>query len=317
MIWLSWRQQRTETLIAAALIALLAALVAPAALHLAALYTRDDIAHCVGRQTAACQQALSNFGGSAGFVRSVTGWFNLVPGLIGVALSAPLLLDVESGTIRLAWTQSVTRRRWLRTKLAFTVLTALVAASVLSLLFTWYRTPLDRVYGRFDTSSFDLEGSVPFAYVLFALGLALAAGVVWRRTAPAIVVGFAGYVASRLFVDGWLRQRFVTPLSATWAPHSRGPSLTRAWVISEGPSDRAGHAFTGGFAVLKHCARAGQNVKMLDPHCLMRYGAGYNHAVWQPASRFWEFQGIETALFGGVAVLLLAVAAVILSRRAA
>jgi hypothetical protein len=34
----------------------------------------------------------------------------------------------------------------------------------------------------------------------------------------------------------------------------------------------------------------------------------YNLAVFQPASRFWLFQGIETAIFGGLALILLAFA---------
>jgi hypothetical protein len=158
--------------------------------------------------------------------------------------------------------------------------------------------------------------------VLFALALALAVGVVLRRTAPAIVVGFAAYVGARIFVQAWLRQRFVTPLSATWGPSSKTPKLVgphaRDWILSEVPSDRAGHPFTGNVEVLQSCARnLGNGIKALDPHCLVRHGAGYNHAVWQPASRFWEFQGIETALFGGAAVLLLAFAAWWLDRRAA
>ncbi len=40
-------------------------------------------------------------------------------------------------------------------------------------------------------------------------------------------------------------------------------------------------------------------------------------AVYQPASRFWLFQGIETALFGGVALVLIAFAAWWLHERAA
>ena len=44
-------------------------------------------------------------------------------------------------------------------------------------------------------------------------------------------------------------------------------------------------------------------------NCLAEHGAGYMHAVFQPASRFWELQGIETALFGGTALLLIAFAA--------
>jgi hypothetical protein len=318
MIWLSWRQQRTETVISAAILALLTALLVPSGLHLASMYDHQGIAHCIGRQTEACSQAISNFGASAGFVRSLVagGWLNLAPGLIGVALAAPLLLDLEHGTIRLAWTQSVTRRRWLGTKLAVTLATALAAGGAFTLLFTFYDRPLDRVYGPFDY--FGFEGVAPLAYVLFALAIAFAVGVLWRRTALAVLVGFAAYVASRLFVQSWLRQRFEAPLSATYGPHAAGPSLTRAWVLWQGPSDKAGHPFSGGFGVLQSCARnLGGGAKGLDPHCLLRHGAGYNHVVYQPAGRFWEFQGIESALFGGVALLLLAFAAVWLVRRPA
>jgi hypothetical protein len=312
VIWLSWRQQRTETLITGALLAVLAAAFIPMGIHLSDLFTQQEIARCIGHDTPACHQAIANFGSRAGILQSLSagggGWFNLVPGLIGVALATPLLLDLENGTIRLAWTQSVTRRRWIETKLAVTIATVVLAAGALSLLFMWYRAPLDRLYGRFD--AFDLEGTVPLSYALFALGLALAVGVVWRRTALAMVVGFGAYVGSRVFVDSWLRQRFVSPLVATWGPPSQGPNLTRAWLLFEGPSDRAGHLFRGNSMVLESCSRmVGKGVKGLDPACLRRHGAGYNHVIWQPASRFWEFQGIETALFGGVALVLLAFAA--------
>jgi hypothetical protein len=322
VIWLSWRQQRIETLITAAILALLGAAFVPMGIHLADLLTQQHIAGCVGHDTPACQQAIANFGSRAGILRSLTagGWFNLIPGLIGVALAAPLLLDLENGTIRLAWTQSVTRRRWLTTKLAVTLTTALAAAVAFSALFTWYQRPLDRVYGRFD--DFDFQGIVPLGYVLFGGARAQAHGVLLRRTAPAIVVAFAVYVGARVFVQAWLRQRFLTPLSATWGPNSNTPKLfgphARDWILSETPSNKAGHPFTGDVGVLNSCARnLGNGVKSLDPHCLLRHGAGYTHAVWQPASRFWEFQAIETALFGGIALLLLAFAAWWLQNRTA
>ena len=43
--------------------------------------------------------------------------------------------------------------------------------------------------------------------------------------------------------------------------------------------------------------------------CLVERAAVYSHAVYEPASRFWLFQGIETAMFGGVALVLVAFAA--------
>ncbi len=312
MIWLSWRQQRTETLLALVLIGLLAALCIPAAIHLASLYTHDGIAACVNRQTSACRSAIESFAGHAGVLRDLAGgWLNLVPGLIGVALAAPLVLDLEQGTATFAWTQGVTRARWLASRLGLAVVTALAAGGAYSLLLGWYRVPLDKVFGPFSDGAFDGQGIVPLAYVLFGFALGLAVGVVLRRTAPAIVVAFVAYVAGRIFVQSHLRQRFATPLTATWGPRSQGPSsLQRAWILFEGPSNRAGHVFSGSFQLLSRCASGGAGgLKSVNQSCLARLGAGYNHAIYQPASRFWEFQVIETALFAGVALLLMAFAA--------
>lgn len=310
MIWLSWRQQRIETLIAAVLLATLAVAFIPAGIHAADLFTQQHIGLCVDRYTQACQFTVGRFANKAGFVRSLLegGWLNLIPGLIGVSLAAPLLLELENGTTKLAWTQSVTRRRWLATKGSVALSTALTAGVGFGLLFTWYQRPFDRIWGRWD--EFGFEGIVPIAYILFGLGLALAIGVLLRRGAAGMVVAFGAYVAARLFVQNWLRQRFVTPLSATWGLHASGPNVSHAWVISEGPSDRAGHIFNGSSAIFQECARPGPNgAKGLDPACMTRHGAGFTHILYQPASRFWEFQGIETALFGGVALLLIAFAA--------
>ena len=126
------------------------------------------------------------------------------------------------------------------------------------------------------------------------------------------MVAFAGYFAARIFVDTWLRQRYLSPLSATWRvtlssvpglpkPEQLGhapANLHHAWVIDQYPSDRLGHHV----AMLSGpCVRGvGSAVKCAAPQ-----GALYTHAVYQSANRFWVFQGIETALFGGVAVALI------------
>jgi hypothetical protein len=307
-----------ETLITAALLATLAAAFIPAGIHAADLFAQQHIGHCVNRATDACRLVVGNFANRGGFVHSLLegGWLNLVPGLIGVALATPLLLDVENGTTRLAWTQSVTRERWITVKGSFAIGTVLLAGAAFGLLFTWYQRPFDRIWGHWD--EFGFEGIVPLGYTLFALGLALAIGVLLRRSAATLVVAFGAYVGARLFVQSWLRQRFVTPLSATWGLHASGPNVSHAWVITEGPSDRAGHLFSFNSNVIQSCARPGPNgAKGLDPACMARHGAGFTHVLYQPASRFWEFQGIETAIFGGTALVLLAFAAWWLQRRAA
>jgi hypothetical protein len=311
--WVRWRQQRTETLIAAGVLVLLAALLVPTGLHMASVYDRDGLASCTAQSSFNCNQTVNAFLQRFDALNSLIGWFNLIPGVIGILLAAPFILELENGTFKLCWTQSVTRRRWLAGKLGITVAAALLAALAMTALMTWWRSPLDHLQGRMQTSVFDFEGTVGFGYVLFALGLALAIGAVWRRAVPALIISFAGYIAARIFVQSWLRERYESPLSSTVAIAKRapGPNLTHAWILSEAPSDRTGHTLTQPvLSAIRSCASpATGGVKRIDPSCLGGRGGGYMHAVFQPASRFWLFQGIETALFGGIGLMCILFAA--------
>jgi hypothetical protein len=313
VIWVSWRQQRTETLIAAGVLILLAALLVPTGLHMASVYDRDGLAACSSQSTFGCNEAVAAFDRRFSGLYNLVGWFNLIPGVIGVLLAAPFILELESGTFKLCWTQSVTRRRWLIGKLGITVAAALLAALAMTALLTWWRGPLDRLRGRMSTNVFDFEGIVGFGYVLFALGLALAIGAIWRRAVPVLIIAFAGYTIARVFVQDWLRERYESPLSATWqeARHAPGPNLAHAWILDEAPSNRAGHTLSQpNLRAIQSCSGAVTGgVRRIDPSCLAARGGGYVHAVFQPASRFWLFQGIETALFGGVGVVCILFAA--------
>ena len=52
----------------------------------------------------------------------------VAPAVIGIFWGAPLVArELETGTYRLAWNQSVTRGRWLAAKLGFSVLATAVA----------------------------------------------------------------------------------------------------------------------------------------------------------------------------------------------
>jgi hypothetical protein len=309
MTWVSWRLQRTEALLTVAIIGLLAALLVPTGINMASVYDHDGLASCVGKNTSPCDEAIHVFTDRFAGVTGLVGWFNLVPGLIGILLAAPVLLDLENGTYRLAWTQSISRKRWLAGKLGMSVAVALLTAAASIVLLSWWRTALDHLNGRMNNDAFDFEGTVPFGYVLFTLGLALAVGVVWRRAVPALVVAFAAYIASRLFVEGWLRQRYEAPLTATWAARQNGPDLSHARLLNERPSDRLGHPLQSVHALRDCVSPLRKRLGSVDFACLAHKGAGYTHAVYQPASRFWAFQGIETALFGGAAVVLILFAA--------
>jgi hypothetical protein len=300
MLWVGWRQQRTETVIAAALLALLAVVLVPTGLQLASAYHSDGLAACLGAAPShGCQDAMDAFFGRFGHLSDLLAWMTLVPGVLGLLLAAPLVTQLEHGTHRLDWTQSITRGRWLAGKVGLAVATAVGGAILLTLLITWWRTPFAHLQGRVSNSTYDSEGTVVAAYALFALGLSAAIGVVWRKAVPSFAVGFAGYFAARLWVDTWLRQRLVKPVSLTWPIQRGGPNLNTAWVIEQYPVGRNGvglHQFS--------CQHNGGGA------CALPKGAvQFMHAVYHPASHFWALQIRETALFGVAGAALLAFAA--------
>ena len=52
--------------------------------------------------------------------------------------------------------------------------------------------------------------------------------------------------------------------------------------------------------------------------CIAKYGVGANNQdLFQPADRFWLFQGIETALFVALTIVLVLVAIHLIRRRTA
>jgi ABC-type transport system involved in multi-copper enzyme maturation permease subunit len=309
MTWVSWRLQRTETLIAFGIIGLLAALLVPTGIQMANAYHQDGLAACLTVNTPTCGNELADFQQRFQALTTLGNWFTLVPGLIGVLLAAPFILDLEHGTYRLAWTQSITRGRWLLGKLALPVATALVAAGALALLFAWWRTPNVHINGRLDTGNYDTTGTVVIGYTLFALGLALALGAVWRRAAASLTVAFVGYFAARIYVDYSLRNHLVSPLKATYRGAQQPSFLYNAHVLRVTGTDHGHQVFTGqnGSGFL------GGHVRVEAPGV----SKVVFHVVYQPVSHYWPLQLTETGLFAGLAACLILFAAWWTHQRAA
>lgn len=305
MTWVAWRLQRTETLIAAGILVLLAALLIPTGLSMAHAYSHDGLASCLAlNPSEGCNQTINNFESHYQSLTTLTNFFTLIPGIIGVALAAPFIFELEHGTYRLAWTQSITRNRWLAGKLALPIIGALLSAGVMIALMTWWRTPYVHLNGRLDNGVYDSEGTVVFGYTLFALGLALALGAVWRRASVAITVSFVGYFIARISVDTWLRDQLVSPLKITWKGFAQPLRLYHARVLTQNGVG----AIPNGVHISGHSIgiRPGANG-----------GSVVFHATYQPASHFWPLQLAETSLFAGVAVALILFAAWWTRQRAA
>src|SRR5262249_55719307 len=136
-----------------------------------------------------------------------------LPAVTGVFWGAPLLArEFATGTYRLAWTQSITRTRWLAAKVAVVGTASVAASGMLSWLVTWWSTPLDGLSDtKFDPTIFSQRDVVPMGYAAFAFALGLIAGLLIRRTLPAMATTLVGSTTSGLVALAWVRWHFAPP----------------------------------------------------------------------------------------------------------
>jgi len=301
MIWLTFRQQRLETLIGGAVLAVIAALLLVTGFDMIATLQHTGAAACLARhaQDATCQAVESAFQGQYNALTQSVSWLNFLPPVFGILLAAPFVLEIEQGTYRLIWTQGITRMRWATIKLGLIVVGAVAVSLVLSLLMGWWHGPMDQLQGQFSPNSFDFEGIVPVAYTVYAVALGLAVGTVLRRTIPAMAVTLIGFLGLRGLLEV-VRAHYLPPVVQAVAAGSR-PLGRSDWVLDQGLQDRGGHAVRYLDAVRLCGSTHGGG---LDGVCLRHHGI-LQTFVYQPASRLGLFQGIEAAIFLGLAAGLL------------
>lgn len=322
MIWLTWRQFRPQAIVAAAALAAVAIALAITGPHLASLYTSNGLASC----HADCGPQAANFinqvKGSAIELVFYGTIFLLyaVPALIGMFWAAPLVArEIEAGTFRIAWNQSVTRARWMAIKLALIGLAAMATAGLLSLMTSWWASPLYRAALKSGQNSlsigtklapplFDAGGVAPIGYAAFAFALGVTVGVLVRRTLPAMAITLAIFVAIQVLWPSVVRPHLIPPVRSTQALstvsfNAIGDSDNGILFLQAGSiSGKAGDWITGSHpvnALGQAASRAPQACMSANGdflQCLADHGVRME-VSYQPASRYWDFQWIETGLF--------------------
>lgn len=293
MTWLAWRQFRAQAALA---------VTATLAIIVVLLVTRGHIVRLPDPGAA-----------STGYqsLRLLGTFLIGVPALIGAFWGAPLLArELEAGTHRLAWTQSVTRARWLAVKLGVVGGVSVLVTAAFALVFTWWSLPFDRIGNRVGTANFGQRGIAPIAYAVFALALGALLGAVTRRTLPAMAGTLAGFFVVRFSVQLLVRPHLFAPVSVgrsiPFGP-PEGPAVTTgAWVLSGRTVDSAGHAVDIGAVertLVDVCKLTRESAHADWAACAGRLGF-HDVVRVQPGSRFWALQGWETAIFLAFAAVL-------------
>jgi hypothetical protein len=344
MIWLTWRQFRAQAIVAISALATLAIALAVTGPQLASMYGTSGIATCSAKSD--CGAVVSKFISElkADSVYEALFYVGIAvlyaaPVAIGVFWGAPLVTrEYEAGTLRLVWNQSVIRTRWLAAKLGLIGLAAIATAGLFSLIVSWWASPIDRAiqagnsggtigFGRLDPLVFGASGIVPIGYAAFAFALGVTAGVLIRRTVPAMVATLSSFAAVELAWTFWIRAHLITPVRVI-APLGNpanlgllivqnGKSMTvrgnwsmpGAWLISNQSIDQAGHVFTG--PATQACL--GNSISACNAWLASKHLRQL--VTYQPASRFWAFQWSETAIFLALALALAGFCAWWIGRR--
>jgi hypothetical protein len=322
MIWFTWRQFRTQTWITLAALAGLLAVLLITAGAITRAYTSAGLDVCQGDCSTAVQAFLDVIRrGVAGPVYNVT-LVTLygIPVLIGLFWGAPLIArELETGTHRLAWNQSVTRTRWLATKLAMVAAVTVSTVGLLSLAATLWADRVDDARRDLTTPLvYAGRGVVPVGYALLALALGVTAGMLIRRTVPAMAATLALYVGAALSTSLWVRAH-LTPAAVLNRPidttNLDGIIINRetgelsvmggdeglGWVLSNSTLNSAGQPFVGQADPTVCGERAGPRT------CFEWIGSlGLRQEIsYHPADHFWALQWAEFGVLVGVAGLLI------------
>jgi ABC-type transport system involved in multi-copper enzyme maturation permease subunit len=336
MIWLTWRQFRIQLLVVAA--AVLAAVVLLAATGPGLL---DDY-----------HRLTDGFIKQLGYQRLNPGLYIIgqamlyaVPPIVGAFWGAPLVArELETGTHRLVWAQSISRWRWLATKVGTVGLATVTVSGLLSFAVTWWADPIDDAINagqdsnnflpRMFPSVFSARGLVPVGYAAFAFALGVAVGLVIRRTVVALAVTLAAVILVQILTPIFVRPHLMAPTEQTLiasVDNIRGfmisgpgadPEVKQievatgavgAWKLSDRTVDSSGKVLSTlpGWTIDCEPGPPPGVAQQREPNpkadaCFQRLAdEGYRQRVkYFTADAFWALQWREFGLFLGAALLI-------------
>ena len=231
----------------------------------------------------------------------------VAPALLGMFLGAPLVAtELEGGFHRLAWAQSVSRRRWLLAHTALVLGGAVAVMAVVGAAMYW-GLPSAESDVPLEPTFFDSVAIAPAAYGAFAVALGVALGALTRRTLVAMFLVLVLFAAVRVGIEVAARPNYERPLRAVSSmsamktqgkgstPNSFDESVPAgAYVLDQRVLDPSGRTVDIGVDAV---------------NCLAADCSRYTVATdYQPADRFWAFQLVEAGIYLALTALLLSLA---------
>jgi hypothetical protein len=336
MLWITWRQHRTELLsmvIGAIVLAVATVVLASYVQRVRVELGLDTCGSAFGASSGvspACTQAALELASWIGRGRYFVYLFFLAPALIGSYVGGPLFArEFERQTHRLAWTQGISRLRWAATILGVTLAAGAVGAVVLAVVGGQTRV-LQGITGSRPWDTFDVEGPAFVSFVMFGLAVAIFIGAWRRKILAGMLFGLIAFALVRFVILTEARPNYEPPLVALWhqatpvsgpAQFASGPPYdvpADAWVIRADavdgrgnavPQDRVNSLTNEYYRMGCSAGRICDSIRYLNEHDV------YQRTLYQPADRYWRFQLYEAGLYLALTAALVAGTLVMLRRR--
>lgn len=295
--WVVVRQHRRTLWVSGALVAV--AVAVTAALRWWVAVSRDEAA-CAAADWLNCEERIFQGQGTPSGILGLVmeyGSYGLLflPALIGAFVAGPLVArELESGTHRLAWTQSVSPTRWFATKVGVAAVVVAVVAAVLTGTYVFGTVPFDGSSFLFrwpERGTYEASGPALAAYCLLGVALGALVGLLVRRTVAAMAV--AGTLTAAVAIG------FGSFRWDLW-PHETlsGAGTDRMAGIQSLPPDifllQSGYV-TGSGERLPHHACWYPDAAGWDT-CRPELGIESWFVEYHPTSHFWPVQLAESGL---------------------
>jgi hypothetical protein len=284
MMWVTWRQHRGMLVGVTAVLAGVSVFLLIAGLKVHHDYTA--LVNCRPATSNACTALSSSFNNTDWTMgNTVLILMNFAPVLLGIFTGpAVLARELETGTFRYAWTQSIGRVRWTIAKLTLLAVVITILAWAYSQLFAWFFDPFLGFEGMNDLAAtvFDTRGIDFAAWTLVAFTIGAFLGMLIRKIIPAMAATLGVYFGLDLLSWLVLREDYPVAIDTTNAKLFNGPSSPNSpWILK---------MWTTG-----------------------------NTTWWRyiPVSRFWPMQFIESGWLLVLAIALGAATLWLVRRRAA
>ncbi|HEX8864866.1 MAG TPA: ABC transporter permease subunit, partial [Lentzea sp.] len=231
----------------------------------------------------------------------------VLPLLVGLFVGAPLFArEYEQGTHALAFTQSVSRTRWMATKFVVAAAPALAAVLVAQVVVRFWLQAAGKLgplaTGPFYVTNFESSSVSPIVYTVFAYTLGMFAGALFKRTLVAMTLTLAIFVAVRFVLNG-VRRLMITPQRVVFDDPvdyrvERGPLYVRSGYL-----DSSGTALDQASVSGKlNCA--GRSFEKGDlANCYREHGIVQAYTDQIPVDHARLLHLVEASVFAGAAVL--------------